>query len=87
MLPASYWGTVRFFSNRYLPMGKQYNKVIKRKRRQSYVLRKVAADAAAVKAKTAPRAVKPKAEPKAPKPKPADKAPVATEEHPAGAAE
>lgn len=68
-------------------MGKQYNKVIKRKRRQSYVLRKVAADAAAVKTKTAPRAVKPKAEPRAPKAKPAEKALAATEEQPVGAIE
>ena len=78
-------------------MGKQYNKVIKRKRRQSYVLRKVAATAAAVKAKTVRKPVKAKAEPKAPKPKPApapapvsaevEGVPVATEEHPASAAE
>lgn len=55
-------------------MGKQYNKVVKRKRRQAYLQRKVAAEAAAVKPKTAPVAAKapkkvPKAEaaPKAPK--------------------
>ncbi len=35
-------------------MGKQYNKVIKRKRRLAYVQRKDAAQAAAVKVKTAP---------------------------------
>jgi hypothetical protein len=34
-------------------MGKQYNKVIKRKRRHAYVQRKDAAQAAAVKVKTA----------------------------------
>ena len=33
-------------------MGKQYNKVIKRRRRLAYNVRKVAAQAAAVKAKT-----------------------------------
>ncbi len=54
-------------------MGKQYNKVVKRKRRQAYLQRKVAAQAAAVKTKTAPVAAKPAK--KAPKaeaaPKPA----------------
>ena len=74
-------------------MGKQYNKVIKRKRRQSYVVRKVAAQAAAVKAKTVARPARAKAEPRAAKPKAAAPSaavtgvPASTEEHPAASAE
>ena len=71
-------------------MGKQYNKVIKRKRRQSYVVRKVAAQAAAVKAKTVARPARAKAEPHAPKPKASAAVatvPDSTEEHPAASAE
>ena len=53
-------------------MGKQYNKVIKRKRRHAYVQRKDAAQAAAVKVKTAaarpaPKAAKAARAPRTPK--------------------
>ncbi len=46
-------------------MGKQYNKVIKRKRRAAYVARKDAAKKPAVKAKPAAAAKKPAAAKKA----------------------
>ena len=57
-------------------MGKQYNKVIKRKRRHAYVQRKDAAQAAAVKVKTAAtrpvaKAAKTPRAPKTPKTPPA----------------
>jgi hypothetical protein len=79
-------------------MGQQKNKVIKRKRRQAYLQRKVAAQAAAVKAKTTPRPARAKsggvakAAPKAAAPAPAphveapaaEHVPVASEEIPSG---
>ncbi len=70
-----YWRatTTKEETLRNLPMGKQYNKVVKRKRRQAYLQRKVAAQAAAVKPKTAPVAAK--APKKAPKAEAAPKAP------------
>jgi hypothetical protein len=60
-------------------MGKQYNKVIKRKRRHAYVQRKDAALAAAVKVKTAParpaaKPAKAKSAPRTPKTAPASTA-------------
>lgn len=60
-------------------MGKQYNKVIKRKRRRSYVLRKDAAQAAAVKVKTAPARTAPKAKAPARAPKSVKSAPAPAE--------
>ena len=68
-------------------MGKQYNKVVKRKRRLAYLQRKVAAQAVAVKPKTssvAPKAAKKasKAEPTAPKAPKAPKAKTAAKTPP-----